>query len=186
MKKLALINLLLLLGMLNIHAQEDATFKLALRSDTILLGNYFEVKFSLNNASGTNFSPPTFDEFVVIGGPNQSSSFSMVNGVTNQSMGFSYYLQPREVGNYFIEAASIEANGVVLETQPVEIIVLPNPDGEKADYSLREQQGIDIWGGGLFEDNWNMDKGETKESEKEEKKKESKKKKKKKRKIYRL
>ena len=186
MKKLTLISALLLLSVVLLHAQDEAKFKMALRSDTILMGNFFEVKFSLENASGSNFSPPSFEGFDVVGGPNQSSSLSIVNGVTSQRMGFSYYLQPREVGNFYIEAASIDANGVVLETQPTEIIVLPNPDEEKADYSLREQQRFDFWGGGLQEERWGEEGGEIEKEENKDQEKEAKKKIKKKRKIYRL
>ena len=174
MKKFTLIYVLSLLSIGLIHAQEAAIFKLNLRSDTILMGNYFEIKFSLKNAAGSNFSPPSFEEFDVVGGPNQSSSLSIVNGVTNQQMGYSFYLQPKDIGNYYIEAASIEANGEILETQPVEIIVLPNPDGEKADYSLNESQSFDLWG------------GSRKDIEKNDSLPKEQKKKKKKRKIYRL
>jgi len=53
----------------------------------------------------------------------------MVNGVTTQSMTYSYYVKPKEVGILYIEPSFIEAGEEQLSTQPIEIKVLDNPDG---------------------------------------------------------
>jgi hypothetical protein len=109
-------------------AQQDAKFKIEVSSDSVLLGNYFEVKFILENESGTQFEPPSFEGFSLVGGPNQSSSFSMVNGKVSQSMAYSYYLEPLDIGNYYIEPASVKVGDKVLETEPKMILVVANPD----------------------------------------------------------
>jgi hypothetical protein len=93
------------------------------------MNNYFTVSFTLENAEGANFMPPAFDEFEVASGPNTSSSMSIMNGQVSQKVTYTYYLRPRDIGNYFIEPASIESDEGVLETLPREVIVLPNPDG---------------------------------------------------------
>ena len=98
-------------------------------SASVLMGNTVEVQFTLENAGGLNFQPPSFEGFEIVSGPNQSSSFSMINGTTTQSMSYSYYLEPKDIGNYYIEPASIEADGEILTTSPVEVIVELNPDG---------------------------------------------------------
>ena len=100
-------------------------------TDSILMGNYFEVKFILDNANGNNFEAPSFRDFNVIGGPNTSTSMSFVNGEMTQSIFYSYYLEPKEIGSYFIQPASIEAGGEIFETVPMEVMVVPNPDGIK-------------------------------------------------------
>jgi len=110
-------------------AQDAPKFTVQVGSDSILLGNYFEVKFILENAKGRNFSAPEFENFSIVGGPNQSSSFSMINGEVSQSLSYSYFLQPISEGNFYIEPASIEVDGSFLESAPMEIIVAPNPDG---------------------------------------------------------
>ncbi|MCB0546536.1 MAG: BatD family protein [Phaeodactylibacter sp.] len=115
------------LGLLS--AQNDATFRVEVSSDSILMGNYFKVTFSLESAGGENFQPPIFSGFDVVSGPNYSSSFSMVNGKASQSVSYTYYLRPRDVGNYYIEPASIAVGEKVLETIPVAVTVVPNPDG---------------------------------------------------------
>ncbi|TVR89536.1 MAG: hypothetical protein EA411_02110 [Saprospirales bacterium] len=121
--------LTLMLVFLGAESQSsEVSFKVEVSTDTILLGNYFEVKFTVENAQ-PNFSPPEFTDFDIVGGPNQSSSFSMINGQVRRSASFTYYLKPREEGVFYIDAAAIEVDGKYLETPPVEIFVLPNPDG---------------------------------------------------------
>lgn len=110
-------------------SQSAANFTATVSTDSVLMDNFFEVKFSLENGQGENFEPPAFSDFLVVGGPNQSSSFSMINGAVNQSMTFSFFLQPKEIGKYYIPPASIKVGGKILETDPITIWVLPNPDG---------------------------------------------------------
>ena len=108
---------------------QEATFSVNVSSDSVLLGNYLRVTFLLKNANAQQFDPPTFEDFDVVSGPNTSSSMSVVNGVVSQSVSYSYYVQPRDIGNYYITAASVLVGDKTLETAPVEILVLPNPDG---------------------------------------------------------
>jgi len=111
-----------------VFAQQESNFRIEVSSDSILLGNYFEVKFILENESGSQFEPPAFNGFTVVGGPNQSSNFSMMNGKVSQSMSYSYYLEPLDIGNYYIDPASINVGDKILETLPQEILVVVNPD----------------------------------------------------------
>ncbi|TVQ45600.1 MAG: hypothetical protein EA362_08525 [Saprospirales bacterium] len=106
----------------------DVVFKVEVSSDTVLIGNYFQLKFTVENARG-GFVPPDFYGFEVVGGPNQASSFSMINGKVTQSASYTYYLEPLQEGILFIEPASIEIGGKIMETPILEINVLPNPDG---------------------------------------------------------
>ncbi len=148
-------NILLTLGMLflyNFTIAQDLKFTVEVNRQEVLMGNYFEVKFTLENSKGDNFSPPDFSSFHIIGGPNQSSAYSMMNGAVSQSVTYSYYLEPKEVGNYFIEAASIETEDGFLETLPVEIIVSPNPEGIKQDAPGASQK-MDFF----FDFNWPSD-----------------------------
>lgn len=114
---------------INVIQAQEAKFSVEVSTDSILLGNHFTVTFTLENASGTEFEAPSFEDFILVGGPNQSSSFSMFNGNVNQSLSFSYFLEPKDIGNYYIHPASIKLENRVLETSPLEIMVVPNPDG---------------------------------------------------------
>jgi hypothetical protein len=101
-------------------------------TDSILMDNYFEVKFVLENADGQNFEAPDFNEnFKVMSGPNFSTSMSIMNGAVSQSMTITYYLEPKDIGAYYILPASVQAEEKVLETVPLEVVVVPNPKGIK-------------------------------------------------------
>ena len=115
---------------LTISAQEKVTsWEATVDSDSILLGNQFTVTFTLKNARSNNFIAPSFEEFEVLMGPNQSSSMSIINGDVTQEMKFTYVLRPKDIGNFYIAPASIELHEEIVETSPIEIIVFPNPDG---------------------------------------------------------
>lgn len=125
-------NLLFTIGFVLISlftSAQEAKFSVTVNSDSVLLGNYLKVSFLLENANGSEFAPPAFENFTVVSGPNTSSSMSIVNGVVSQSISYTYYIEPSDIGSYYITPASIATEEKVLETQPVEIQVLPNPDG---------------------------------------------------------
>ena len=108
---------------------QDAKFTVEVSMDTVLLGNYFELKYSIENTQAQQFEAPDLSAFRVVGGPNSSSSMSIVNGQVSQSSSYTYYLEPVEIGLYAIPPAYMTAEDAELETPPMEIIVLPNPEG---------------------------------------------------------
>lgn len=142
MKKLLFLITFLALS-IGCFAQKTASFIVEVTTDSILMGNSFKVTFSVKNGQGVNFDLPEFADFHVVGGPNQSSSYSMVNGDVTQEMSYSFYLKPKEIGNYYIEPAGIEIDGEYYETQPMEVIVVPNPDGIKQ--QSEEKRGADFF-----------------------------------------
>ena len=86
------------------------------------LNENLRVDFKMNK-DGDNFSPPSFNGFRVIGGPNQSVSNSWINGVRTFSKTYSYFLTPEKKGNYTIGQASIEIDGDIYKTLPVKVQV---------------------------------------------------------------
>ncbi|MBK8502022.1 MAG: BatD family protein [Saprospiraceae bacterium] len=117
---------------------EVQSFEVKISTDTILLGNFMEVRFVAQNLEGT-FEPPKFTDFDVVGGPNQSTSMSIVNGHTSQTASFSYFIKPRNTGLLHIEPAyylnGSESNH---ETQPHEVTSLPNPNGVVQESRIEE------------------------------------------------
>ncbi|MEZ5040757.1 MAG: BatD family protein [Saprospiraceae bacterium] len=146
MKKLSLLFLSLLLSYQVGLSQENTKFTVKVSMDSILFGNYFQVVFSLENAKGEDFQAPPFEEFNVISGPNFSSSFSMINGDVTQSVSYTFYLEPKEIGNYYIEPASIKVEEGTLATDPIEIMVVPNPEGIKQTPPTQNRMN-DLWQG---------------------------------------
>lgn len=125
---------------------QDAKFTVTVSSDSVLLGNYIQVSFLLENANAQDFAPPTFEGFDVISGPNTSSSMSIINGAVSQSLSYTYYVQPRDIGNYYLTPASITTEEKVLETEPIEIMVLPNPDGIIQQPQEKRSSRMDFFG----------------------------------------
>jgi hypothetical protein len=111
-----------------VNGQSDPKVTVSISSDSILMGNVFILKYSLENESG-DFSAPNLDDFVVVSGPNTSSSFSIMNGKMSQSSSYTYYLSPKESGNYYINPGAFKIKDLTLETALIQIIVLPNPEG---------------------------------------------------------
>ena len=110
-------------------AAQSPKLSVSVSSDTVLLGNYFELKFTVENVASTGFEAPDLHEFNVVGGPNTSSSMSIVNGVVSQSASYTYYLEPVDIGVYTIKPAYLTTGETALETPPIDILVVPNPEG---------------------------------------------------------
>lgn len=155
MKKLLFFLSFMMIGWMG-FSQEDAKLTVKVSSDSVLLGNYVEVKFIIENTSVNNFEPPKFAGFTIVSGPNQSSSMMINNGVVTQSIAYSYYVEPIEVGNYFIEPAFAETEDGILKSIPVEILVVDNPDGIIQNPRQQQQNNLfqfdskDFFGGDNF------------------------------------
>jgi hypothetical protein len=122
-----LIFFLLMTSAFAMNAQE-IVFKVEVSSDSVLLGNTFEVRFTIENAGG-DFDAPDFDGFDIVSGPNTSSSFSMVNGNVTQKASYAYRLRPVREGKLYIQPATFKTKNNTLETEPLIVFVHPNPDG---------------------------------------------------------
>ena len=75
------------------------------------------------NQNGDNFSPPNFENFQIIGGPNQSIKTSYVNGERSFSKTYSYFLKPLKKGNLRISQATIEIDGEIYKSMPIEVLI---------------------------------------------------------------
>lgn len=102
----------------------QASFEAYTDAREVVLNSYFEVTFTLKNADGKDFSPPSFDNFVILSGPSQSMSRTIINGKVSREIGFSYTLQPKRSGRFTIGSASIKADGRTLRTNPLTVRVV--------------------------------------------------------------
>ncbi|MEQ8703899.1 MAG: BatD family protein [Phaeodactylibacter sp.] len=129
MKKVLFVGMALLsLSMLRAQ-QNEVRFTVEVNTDSLLMGNLLQVRFILENGQGQDFQAPYFKGFSVVSGPNYASSMSTINGRTTQRLSYTFQLMPEDIGNYYIEPASIKVGGQYLETAPMEVVVAPNPDG---------------------------------------------------------
>lgn len=105
---------------------QEVVFKVELSHDTLLLGNYAEIKFTIENVQG-KFTAPGFAGLKIIAGPNQSSSYSFINGEVKQSSSYSYFIEPEAEGVYVIEPAKLKTADAELSTPEIQLIVKDNP-----------------------------------------------------------
>jgi len=75
------------------------------------------------NADGDNFNPPSFQNFKVVGGPNQSVSHAWANGKKTFSKTYSYFLSPKKRGKFTISQATIQINDKIYKSSPITIVV---------------------------------------------------------------
>ena len=103
------------------------SFNAAVKNTTVGVNDQFEVDFTFNgkNINGVrNFAPPGFANFLVLSGPNQSTSMQIINGAVSGSITYSYILQPKSIGKHTIGIASVEYDGNTYKTSPLEINVV--------------------------------------------------------------
>lgn len=112
-----------------VAAAQEVVFSATTSTAKVGLQNQFQVTFTLKNGGeASDFTPPSFSGFSIQGGPFQSSSTSMttVNGRTQRSNSISltYVLQPLRAGEHTIGPASVQVDGQVLKSNPVQVQVV--------------------------------------------------------------
>ena len=112
--------LFILLNSLILSSQ--VKFDASVSKSKLGLNEKLRVDFVMNQ-NGDNFSPPNFENFQVIGGPNQSIKTSYVNGERSFSKTYSYFLKPLKKGNLKITQASIEIEGEIYKSLPLEVFI---------------------------------------------------------------
>lgn len=129
-----------LVSFTGIQAQE-IRFETKVSKKKLGVNERLRVDFEMNK-DGDNFTPPDFQGFRVVGGPNQAISNSWINGKRSFSKTYSYFLQPKSKGTFTIKQATIEINGQTYKTQPVTIevtnAVAKPKDENNADYLADE------------------------------------------------
>ena len=122
MKKILRLILILILCSPLWAVGQDGAFTASVSSNTVAIDEQFQISFTLNVA-GKSFQPPSFNDFMVLSGPNQSQSMQFVNGTMSQSLSFTYYLQPKAAGTFKIGSASVQTGSKTLKTNPITITV---------------------------------------------------------------
>ena len=121
--KVFFIVLISLLTITRLTSQEESVnFEALVSKKSLGLNENLRVDFKMNK-DGDNFNPPSFEGFRVVGGPNQSVSNMFVNGKRTFSKTYSYFLSPLEKGLITVGQATIEINGKIFKTLPVEVNV---------------------------------------------------------------
>lgn len=109
-------------------ADEKHTFK-ANAPLMVATGEPFRVEFTLNaNPDEESFTPPSFEGFEVLAGPQiaRSQSIQYINGTMTKTYEFTYtyVLLPSRAGNFTIGSASVEVDDQRVSTNslPIEVV----------------------------------------------------------------
>ncbi len=111
-----------LAGCLFSHAEEIKVTATTNRNP-VGVNEQFIVSYNVNtNVSG--FQAPSFKDFNILSGPNQSTSMQFINGAMSQSITFTYYLQARAEGTFRIDPASVSVNNTSIKSNSLNITVV--------------------------------------------------------------
>lgn len=94
----------------------------------VAVGEDFQISYSINS-SASSFRGPSLGDFDVYGGPNQSTSVSIVNGNMTQSISFSYILVAKKEGKFTIPPATVVVGNKRIESKPLTIEVVKGSAG---------------------------------------------------------
>jgi len=101
----------------------QVTFKTAVSKTELGLNERLRIEFSIDKQGADDFTPPYFNNFKVLAGPSQFSSFSAVNGKTSYKLTYTYIIQPTVKGTFTIPSASITYKGETIKSNTVRIKV---------------------------------------------------------------
>ena len=114
--------LILFLAFSSFVLSAQVNFEATVSKSKLALNERLRIDFVMNQ-NGDNFSPPEFENFQIIGGPNQSIKTSYVNGERKFSKTYSYFLKPLKKGTLKINQASIEIDGEIYKSLQIEVLI---------------------------------------------------------------
>lgn len=120
-------------------AQGDVDFVGKANAKQVIMGNHFQVSFTLYNARGKDFRAPTFKNFKRLSGLNTSSQSSNMNGRWETATTYSVFLQPKKAGKLTIGSAQIVVDGKKYKTEPFKVEVLEANQTPKSAANEQEQ-----------------------------------------------
>ena len=129
----------ILLGLL-VQAQE-ITFDATVDRTSVATGDPIKLTLTLTNAPmGSGITPPDLGGLVVVQGPYDQNSFSMINGRTSSSLQRTYYLQAVQPGDFTIGAATARVGGGTIQSKPIKVHVVKGESTGPNNAQLNEAQ----------------------------------------------
>ncbi len=135
---------------------QDPVFVATTSGNKVVQNSVFSIQFELRNAEGDDFTPPSFGDFRVVGGPAVSSSTMIVNGQVSRSQSWTYSLLATQQGIFSIGPATIIAGRRKIGTRPVSVEVVAardiatspsNPSGDDPVFLVAEITNRDYYPG---------------------------------------
>lgn len=114
----------------------EVNFIAAVDRNSVPLNGYFRFTIEVSGPISSINQPelPPLDDFNILAGPSESSSYQFINGKISASKSWSWTLQPRIAGELVIGSAVLKYKKEILKTEPVKITVYqsgaPPPSGK--------------------------------------------------------
>lgn len=131
MRKILVYIILFLSITVTVIAQELSA---SVNETTVADNERFQVTFTFSGKSINNlskFSPPSFENFLILSGPNQSTSIQIINGAQSAQLSYTFVVQPKSLGNFTIGSASIMQDGNTYKSEPIKISVVKGQNKPK-------------------------------------------------------
>lgn len=126
MRKLIFLFIILIIAGTKVSADDKASF-VANAPEAVASGDQFKLTYTVNTQNIRDFRAPSIKDFDVLMGPNRSFSQTIINGVSNSSVTYTYILMADKQGTFTVPGATAVINGKASTSNSVKIKVLP-PD----------------------------------------------------------
>jgi len=117
-------------------------FTASVNETTVSDNERFQVSFTFSGSSINNlskFSPPAFENFMILSGPSQSTSIQIINGAQSASITYSFIIQAKSIGTFTVGSASIMQGDETYKSKPIKITVVKGknkPQQKKEDNQI--------------------------------------------------
>ena len=123
---------------------QEITFNAAVDRTSVATGEPIKLTLTLSNAPmNSSIAPPDMGGLVVVQGPFDQNSFSMINGRTSSSVARTYYLQATKPGAYVIGPATARVAGGTINTASIRITVVKGESGTASSAAAGQGQQKD-------------------------------------------
>ncbi|MCB9184762.1 MAG: protein BatD [Flavobacteriales bacterium] len=118
---------------------QEITFTATVDRTSIAAGDQIRLTVTLSNAQ-ERFAPPDLGGLVILAGPQESSSFNLINGRMSSTVSRTWLLTATQPGKYTIGPARVKVGRGTIETDPITIEVSKgsaqsNPSVQRAQQS---------------------------------------------------
>ena len=123
---------------------QEITFNATVDRNSVSTGDPIKLTLTLSNAPmNSSIAPPDLGGLVIVQGPFDQNSFSMMGGKTTSSISRSYYLQATRPGDYTIGAATARVGGGTINSKPISIHVVKGESTGPSNSTLNQAQEND-------------------------------------------
>ena len=108
--------------------------------NTVAVGEHFNLSFKIDG-QGENFKIPSFKNFRLLSGPNQSNQMQYVNGQMSSSITYSFILGAIKEGDFKLPIASVTLNGKEIKSNEISVkVVKPSQAQQQRQQQQKDQK----------------------------------------------